>query len=159
MTNETGTGNWEGWAGVLTQPVSSSLNLTRNVNTWGQRNLRKDLSYYTSFAGSDALPTNVSSAWQLSDPRNNTFTTPNTTTVGRWNTQLWRLASASETLKFKFLPEQTYYWQVGHRWWAVKNTGNATSAVNSEYLKFVFDGAGSMITGFVTAICAAIALI
>jgi hypothetical protein len=64
--------------------------------------------------------------------------------------QVWRLASAVDSLKFKFVPDQVYYFQAGHRYWAKGATAAATQSGNSEYLSFKFDGAASTILGFAT---------
>ena len=55
--------------------------------------------------------------------------------------QVWRLASAVDSLKFKIVPDQAYYFQAGHRYWAKGNTAAATQSGNSDYLSFQFDGA------------------
>jgi hypothetical protein len=62
--------------------------------------------------------------------------------------QVWRLASAVDSLKFKFVPDQVYYFQAGHRYWAKGATAAATQVGNSEYLSFKFDGATSTILGY-----------
>ena len=62
--------------------------------------------------------------------------------------QVWRLASAVDSLKFKIVPDQAYYFQAGHRYWAKGNTAAATQSGNSEYLSFQFDGATSTILGY-----------
>ena len=62
--------------------------------------------------------------------------------------QVWRLASAVDSLKFKFVPDQAYYFQAGHRYWAKGNTAAATQSGNSEYLSFQFDGATFTILGY-----------
>jgi hypothetical protein len=75
------------------------------------------------------------------------FSAGNATTSGHWGVQVWRLASAVDSLKFKFVPDQAYYFQAGHRYWAKGNTAAATQSGNSEYLSFQFDGATSTILG------------
>jgi hypothetical protein len=62
--------------------------------------------------------------------------------------QVWRLASAVDSLKFKIVPDQAYYFQAGHRYWAKGNTAAATQSGNSDYLSVTFDGATSTILGF-----------
>jgi len=108
------------------QPINSTTALRTNKNSWGKRNFKTDTSVYTSFGGADAVNTNTSSAWQLSEASLQTFTAGNATTPGNWHVSVWRLASAVDSLKFKFVPDQVYYAQAGHRYWAAKNVAAAT---------------------------------
>jgi len=65
-----------------------------------------------------------------------------------WIVSVWRLASFFDSLKFKFVPGQVYYFQAGHRYWVKDNVAAATQSSNSEYLSFQFfqfDGATSTI--------------
>ena len=126
-TVATGTGFYEGWSGSLVQPLTNNtVTLKTNKNSWGKTNLKKDTQVYTSFGGVESVNTNSSSAWQLSDESLQTFTAGNGTTPGVWSVSVWRLASAVDSLKFKFVPQQTYYFQAGHRFWAAKNVAAAT---------------------------------
>ena len=75
------------------------------------------------------------------------FSAGNATASGHWGVKLWRLASAVDSLKFKFVPDQAYYFQAGHRCWVRGGGAAATQSGNSEYLSFQFDGATSTILG------------
>lgn len=71
--------------------------------------------------------------------------------------QVWRLASALDSLKFKFVPGTTYSGQAGHRFWAKGATAAASSYQNSQKVEFQFDGAASTLLGF-SAVASAIVL-
>jgi hypothetical protein len=85
----------------------------------------------------------------MSDEKLQTSFQGNATANGKWHSQVYRLASAVDSLKFKFVPEQTYHWQAGHRWWpkGANSTTVAASALNSDYLSFMFDGATHTLYG------------
>jgi hypothetical protein len=50
------------------------------------------------------------------------FSAGNATEPGHWGVQVFRLASAVDSLKFKFVPGTVYYFQAGHRYWATAKT-------------------------------------
>ena len=157
-TVATGTGSFEGWSGSLVQPLTNNtVSFKTNKNSWGKTNFKKDTSVYTSFGGAEAVNTVSSSAWQLSEAALQTFTAGNGTTPGVWSVSVWRMASAIDSLKFKFVPQQTYYFQAGHRYWAAKNVAAATASGDSQYLSFQFDSASTTFVGL-TAVAASIAL-
>lgn len=154
----TGTGNYEGWSGAITLPLANNtVVLKTNKNSWGKKRFTGDNQFYTSFGGVDAVNTNSSSAWQLSEQSLQTFTAANGTTPGVWSVSVWRLASAVDSLKFKFVPDQEYYFQAGTRFWAAKNTAAATQSRDSSYLSFTFDSATTNFLGL-GAVAASIAM-
>lgn len=63
----TGTGSYEGWAGVYKQPATggwaSKLNFDRNINTWGTKNLKTDVTNWANFGSPDATATTDASTW------------------------------------------------------------------------------------------------
>lgn len=146
----TGTGNFEGWSGAILQPYNATRGLETNKNSWGKRNFKTDVSFYKTFGGADAVNTTSSSAWQIdgSPQAIPDIRQGNATAEGHWDVHIWRLASAVDSLKFKIVPDRTYYLQAGHRYWAAKNVANATSSGDSNYISFKFDGATSTILGF-----------
>ena len=76
-----------------------------NKNSWGKTSFKSDNKFYNTFGGADAVATTSSSAWQLSDASLQSFSAGNATTPGHWDVSVWRLASAVDSLKFKFVPE------------------------------------------------------
>lgn len=58
--------------------------------------------------------------------------------------QGWRLASALDSLRFKFVENQDYWGCVGHKWWSASGTAGKTAPTNSGdsgMVSFRFDGA------------------
>jgi len=128
---------WEGWGAALSQPAPATVSATalaRNFNTWGTMNMKTDNRHWNAFGGNNATATVTTSAWQLSDSKLQTSFQGNATTAGKWHSQVFRLASATDSLKFKFTTEQTYNWQAGHRWWpkGANSTAVAVGSGNSD---------------------------
>lgn len=145
-----GTGNYEGWMGVLrgqgneTKKLAAQA-LTRNRQLYGMTDLRNDKSHFTKFGGTDAIDTKDSDPWQLSDGEvYNTYTAPTATEAGVWSCSVWRLASlATAQIRFKFLPGITYSGWAGHRYYGAgtSSTDKASQSGDSETITFMFDGA------------------
>ena len=64
-TSASGTGDYEGWAGVYFQPAATaaignttSINVTYSYNLWGRKTGSTDKTYYTSFLGTEKVITN-----------------------------------------------------------------------------------------------------
>jgi hypothetical protein len=72
----------------------------------------------------------------------------NSTVEANFHLTTWRLASATDSLKFKFETDVTYYGQSGHRRWnAGLTSGVATETGNTNYVSFSFDAANTTLLG------------
>lgn len=126
----TGTGEFEGWFGVLKGGITEFKNaeLEMQKNILG-RELASDNSNFQNFGvidGSTATVTKSDSAWVL-DPKSklNTFSPAEDPLPADWHIQLTRLATLPDAGRIKFVSGQEYYGHCGHRWW---NSSGSISA-------------------------------
>ena len=70
----TGTGEYEGWLGVLEGgKATGPVTLLANKNLWGSDRLSEDNRFYTKIGGDSASDTTEASPWQLASPQKITF--------------------------------------------------------------------------------------
>jgi hypothetical protein len=147
---------WEGWMGVragqavTTNLTSGAATLAVNKNTWGKTDLTSDVQHFTKFGGAEAVNTNATYPWQLADAKLQTFTAQNLTagTPHNWHAQVWRVATVSDSIHFKFVTGTNYWGHSGHRFW--KNGSgvvNASESNTSGHVSFMLDDATTTFLG------------
>lgn len=96
------------------------------------------------------------SPWQLADSALQTYTAPNETHSGTWSLQTWRVASAVDTLRFKFVPNKVYYGHAGHKFWrnGADSTKPPTQSGYTGTISFQFDGATATYLGLSAVVTA-----
>lgn len=154
----TGTGNYEGWY-ALSKGTGAfgQAEWAVNKNGWSKKTIAsQDYSYRTT---ADGFTTTVSEdPWQPADAKLQTMTEGVDGEPHVLHTQAWRLASAVDSLRFKFLPNHDYYGCAGHKFWK-DNTRDAlsTQSGDSGMVKFMFDGASATVVGAAAVATAALA--
>jgi len=135
-----------------------TLSSTWNNNLWGKTDFRGDTTHFSKWGTGSTSSTTAASAWQLADDKFQTFTRGNTTAPdSTWHAQAWRLTSALDSLRFKFVKDQTYYGQAGHRFWLKGSTASTlANEWNDGSASFMFesetDAATSTLMGAVSVV-------
>jgi hypothetical protein len=84
----TGTGNFEGWLGLLAGPntVSGPVKLAANKQLWGTTNMNTVNDWFTTFGNTKGATATVDAdPWQPADAKLQTFTAANATHPGVWH--------------------------------------------------------------------------
>ena len=77
-----------------------------SLNSWGTINFERENKQWNLFAQGESSQTNATSTYQLSTGDTNRYVAGNATSPAHFYASVWRLASASETLKFKYVPDR-----------------------------------------------------
>jgi len=158
----TGTGMYEGMIGILRGQGSTSgvVELSANKNIWGDTTLADVDTWYSRFGNDQGATATVDAdPWQAADAKLQTFTAGNATHPGVWHAQAWRVASAVDSLRFKFLPGHSYRGCAGHKFWRkdAPSSEAPTQAQDSGMVMFMFDGAAATYIGL-SAVATVLAL-